>query len=331
MHIIWMTVALALACSACAQTKPTHLRQDGPDHVSSSLVALFDNHDLIALGEWHNSLHDSKISMGVIRHPAFAKKVRNVVIECGNSLYQDTLDRFVNGNEVPRDEIQKVWRDTTQSAVMDTRSLGLCETFIQEVRTYNRSLPASMRIRVLAGDSPIDWSSVNTTEHFRRFLQARDESAVHVIEREILGKDQRGLILYGAGHLWRNNILNPTPNIATLLDKNHPGKLFTVVRLSGPYPDTVKLERLIRSSDRPVLIHLKAGPVTELNANEFIGRDIPVKLFSEGLGIGKVADACIYTGQNPDTPMRLPETPEQDPAWIAEIERRRALMPSSRR
>lgn len=281
--------------------------------------------------EWHNSLHDSQIRTGVIRHPAFAKKVRNVVIECGNSLYQDSLDRFVNGIEVPRDEIQKVWRDTTQSPAADVRSMAGCEGFVEDVRAYNRSLPAASRIRVLAGDPPIDWSTVTTPEQFRSYLATRDESAFRVIEREILAKGQRGLILYGAGHIWRNITLLPTPNLATLLDKKHSGKLFTVVRLSGSYPDSEKLERMLSSSERPVLVDLQSGPVSKLDANAFLGRDVPVELFPEGLGMGKVADACIYTGQQPDAVVPVPAMPDRDPAWMAELERRRALMPRPRR
>ncbi|PYX85257.1 MAG: hypothetical protein DMG70_04315 [Acidobacteria bacterium] len=122
----------------------------------------------------------------------------------------------------------------------------------------------------------------------------------------------------------------PTANLATILDRDYPERLFTVVRLSGRYPDTDKLEKLISTSDRPAFLELKGRPIGALDANEFIGRDIPVTLFPQGLGMGEVVDACLYSGRAPDTTIR-PQTPtESDPAWDAERNRRRALAPERR-
>jgi hypothetical protein len=174
-------------------------------------------------------------------------------------------------------------------------------------------------------------STIKTTEEFVPFLRDRDEFAAHLIEREVLAKAQRALIVYGAAHLWRKNALNPSPAIATILDKDYSGKLFTIVRLSGLYPDTGRLQSLISTSDRPVLVSLKGAPMGQLDANEFIGRELPVKLFPDGLGMAGVADACIYTGRTPDTRLSLNMSEPKDPAWQAEQERRRALMPHPRR
>jgi hypothetical protein len=330
MNRLQLMAALALACSVRAQTQPETSQNPKSDQVSSSLIALFDSFDLVALGEWHNSPEDHDLRIRLIHHPDFPKRVRNIVVECGNSLYQDPLDRYIDGQDVPREEIRKVWRDTTQSPVSEGDGLA-CEPLLDDVRSLNRTLPPRMRIRILAGDPPIDWSKVKATEDFTPFLQRRDEFAAQRIEREILRKGQRALIVYGAGHVWRKNALNPAPNIATILDRDDPGKLFTVIRLGGLYPDTARLESLISKPERPLLIRLKGTPIGELDANEFIGRDVPVKLFPERLGIAEVADACVYSGKTPDTSVRSRESREQDAAWEAERERRRALMPRPRR
>ncbi len=52
--------------------------------------------------------------LAVIRTPAFLAKVNDIVVECGNSLYQPVLDRYIAGEDVPFAEVQKVWRNTTQ-------------------------------------------------------------------------------------------------------------------------------------------------------------------------------------------------------------------------
>lgn len=328
MNTLPVIITLALISSAAAQTKPAP-QAHSPDQLSSNLIELFDTHDLVALGEWHDSLEDKEIRIHLIHTPEFSKKVRNILVECGNSLYQHILDRYVDGEDVSREEIQKVWRDTTQSPATDETYLDTCGELIDEVRSINGSLPAAMRIRILAGDPPIDWAKVRTTEQFVPFLRTRDEFAAQLIEREILHNHQRALLVFGAGHIWRKNALNPTPNIASILDTDYPGKLFTVIRLSGLYPDTAKLESLISKPNRPVLTELKGTPVGKLDANEFVATGLPVKLFPEALGIAEVADACIYTGKTPDTRISLNTKPE-DPSWRAEKERRRELRPAPR-
>ena len=67
----------------------------------------------------------------------------------------------------------------------------------------------------------------------------------------------------------------------------------------------------------------------DLDANEFIGRDIPVRLFGDGLGMGEVADAAIYSGRSPDKTIEPDPyyTFQADRAFVREYERRRGLMP----
>jgi hypothetical protein len=294
--------------------------------VSNALLLQVDKHDLVALGEWHNTREDQDLRINLVRNPQFPKKVRNIVVECGNALHQETLDRFIAGLNVPKDEIQRVWRDTTQSPVGGGDS-PVCEQFLNEVRSINFKLPEHQRLRVLAGDPPIDWAKINSAEEFQQFLRTRDEFAAQLLVREILDKKSKALLIYGAGHLWRNNALNPAPNLASLLDRSDPGGLFTVIRLGGTYPNTARLESLMPKS-RPAFLALKGTPAADLDANEFIGRGLPVKLFPAGLGIGQVADACIYSGRRPDTPI-APYSP--DAAYEKEKERRRGFMPRPRR
>lgn len=104
-----------------------------------------------------------------------------------------------------------MWRDTTQSPVGGDDS-PVCAQFLGEVRSLNRSLPNARKIRVLAGDPPIDWTKVNTTEEFVPFLSRRDEFPAALITQEVLRKGQKVLVIYGAGHIWRKNQLVKEPN-----------------------------------------------------------------------------------------------------------------------
>ena len=321
--IIRVCGVFAVALTLCGAPQPNSAQ--ALSEVSSGLLLQFDKHDLVGLGEWHNSQEDQDLRIGLVRNPQFPNKVHNIVIECGSALYQGTLDRFIAGEDVAKEEIQHVWRDTTQSPVaVDSPA---CEDFLKEVRSINLHLPVALRLRVLAGDPPIDWAKINSAEEFQKFLRGRDEFAAGLVRREVLDKKSKALLIWGGGHFWRNNTLVPAPNLATLLDQSNPGSLFTVDRLGGRYPDTERLERAMPKS-RPAFLVLKGTPAADLDANEFIGRGIPVKLFPAGLGIGQVVDACIYSGQQEDATI-APYPP--DPAYEKEKQRRRGFMPQPRR
>jgi hypothetical protein len=314
-------LAFALTLCGAPQTNSGQALSE----VSNALVLQFDKHDLVALGEWHNSQEDQDLRVSLLRNPQFPHKVRNIVVECGDALYQDILDRFIAGADVRKEDVQHVWRDTTQSPVaVDSPA---CEDFLNEVRSINLKLPKPLRLRVLAGDPPIDWAKINSTEEFQKLLRSRDEFAAELVRREVLDKKSKALLIYGAGHFWRNNVLIPTPNLATLLDRSNPGSLFTVTRLGGIYRNTPQLEDVMPKS-RPAFLALQGTPAAALDANEFIGRGVPVKLFPVGLGIGHVANACVYSGQKEDTAI-APYPP--DPVFEKEKQRRRAFMPQPRR
>jgi hypothetical protein len=64
------------------------------------------------------------------------------------------------------------------------------ETLFPLVRRINQKLPPEKRIRVLAGDPPLDWGKVQ--EQFEVMLD-RDASIASVVEKEVLGKKRRAL------------------------------------------------------------------------------------------------------------------------------------------
>lgn len=288
-----------------------------------SVLSAFGKFDLVALGEWHNNVQDHELRVQVIRHPDFARRAGIVVVECANWLHQATLDRFVAGEAVSRSELKQVWRDTTQSPV-GGGDMPICEQVLSEVRSINRRLPKRRHIRVLAGDPPINWSEIRSADDFAPFLRGRDEFAAKLVVREVLAKSRKALLVWGAGHIWRGNTLNPAPNLAALIDREHPGKLFTVIRLGGVHSESARLEALIGREQRPIFVPLATSQVGKLSANAFVGRDIPVKLFPEDLGLAGVADGLVYSGQAPDR--TFPANPP-DSDYEAEKQRRRGFMP----
>lgn len=86
--MIRICAIVAFALTLCGEPQT----DSGPafTEVSNALLLQFDKHDLVALGEWHNSWEDQDLRINLVRNPQFSTKVRNIVVECGNALYQET-------------------------------------------------------------------------------------------------------------------------------------------------------------------------------------------------------------------------------------------------
>src|SRR5207244_11039590 len=100
-------VPLLFATSLLAQPAEVRLPDEstGIDGIARTLVSVFDQADIIALGETHQWRLDTDLRIAVVRHPDFAKKVRSIVVEFGSTTEQPTLDRYIGGEKVSTAEL----------------------------------------------------------------------------------------------------------------------------------------------------------------------------------------------------------------------------------
>src|SRR6202012_4068605 len=103
--------------------------------------------------------------LSLIRDPRFAETVNDVVVEMGQSTYQDVMDRFTNGEDVPYDELKKCWKTTKKQN--SPPNLQIYEEMFRTVRAVNLNLPRARRIRILLGDPPLDWAKVHSADDYR--------------------------------------------------------------------------------------------------------------------------------------------------------------------
>ena len=69
----------------------------------------------------------------------------------------------------------------------------------------NMRFRAGQSVRVLLGDPPIDWDNIRSVQELQKWAEMRDRHAVEVIQREVLSKQRRALMIYGDGHLVRKS------------------------------------------------------------------------------------------------------------------------------
>ncbi len=239
----------------------------GLEAITETLLGLFDNVDVVALGEAHRRKPDSDLRIALVRHPDFPKRVHNIVVEFANSRYQPTLDRYIHGENVPLVELQRVWQDTTQVGVWDS---PLYAQFFAAVRDVNLTLPDMQKLRVLAGDPAIDWAKIRDRRAYERVMIRRDDHAAFIVRSEVLAKGQKALLVYGSGHVYRSG------GITKAVQETRPGKIFVVGIMGGNNPAYGKFEKALSSSKRPVLVSLRETPFGNFSANELLGSELKV-------------------------------------------------------
>jgi hypothetical protein len=209
--LIWAVLVAAfptaLASSAFAQP-PASPKPAVPLDARAAIVDAFKSHSLVTLGETHGHRERQDFLLDLIADPRFAAVANDIVVEGGRSEYQALMDRFVSGEDVPLESLQRVWRDTSRHLV---------EMF-QLVREINATLPKARQLRVLLGEPPIDGDRADPAFDRNRF-------AARLVEREVLRRGRRALLTYGAGHFMRRTA---SYSLVTLLERDARAKVFNI-------------------------------------------------------------------------------------------------------
>jgi hypothetical protein len=176
--------------------------------------------ELHFLQEWHDFI------TALLFHPALPRQLTDIVVEFGNAYYQQVADRFILSDEpVSRPALAPIWRYQGWDA-------PVYEQFFRTVRAVNWMRPANRRIRVLLGAPPYDVPTVKSAADpaFRRWwLEPPDQHYTAVVEREVLAKGRRALLIAGGAHLLRGIYADrKIVNVATRLQRRHPHELYVV-------------------------------------------------------------------------------------------------------
>jgi len=215
----FLILSFVVALSARQSGPP---RPAAPVSATTGILDALRSHQLVALGDAHGNEQVHAVRLALIRDPRFAAVVNDIVVEFGSARYQERLDRFMRGDNVPDDQLREVWQNTTAWDIGWDRPIY--EDFFRAVRAANASLPVDRKLRVLLGDPAIDWDAVHGRDDLMKWLDMRDRHAAEVIQREVLAKGRRALIVYGSGHLPR---IDPSALVG-LLEHNTTTRVFTI-------------------------------------------------------------------------------------------------------
>lgn len=191
------------------------------------IFAAFRQHPLVGLGDAHGLAEEIELYRQLVRDPRFPREVGTVVLEAASATDQATLDRYIDGQNVPHAELRKVWSDVVGWG----KPPAWVEGLLAAVREVNLKLPAARRIKVWAGEPPADWSAIKRREDLEPLLRQRDTYPAAVIEKHILGRGRKALVIYGALHFYavpRRPDVPSEGNLKDLVERRAPNAFYVV-------------------------------------------------------------------------------------------------------
>jgi hypothetical protein len=129
------------------------------------------------------------------------------------------------GRMCRRQEVQKIWRNTTQFIALDS---PVYEQFFVTVCAINQRLAPEKRLRILLADPPLDWSITPESKlklEWGRAMFRRDSHFAGVVEKEVLTKGRKALLITGGAHLVRGVSTN---NLTGHIERMRPHSMFIV-------------------------------------------------------------------------------------------------------
>jgi hypothetical protein len=319
---------------AQAQQQSKPVRADPtPEPAVPAILAAFDKYEVVAMPAAHGMKDVDDFILLLIRNPAFSEKINDIAVECGNSLYQGILDRYIAGEDVPFAEVRKVWRNTTQP--MCSMS-GFFEQFFSLVRAINQKLPGGKRLRVLAGDPPIDWYQVKSPQDIDKFFDDREASIASIMVKEVLSKHRKALMLFGTFHLMHQSG-SGRENAVSRYEKDYPNLTFVISELGTFDTDLPALSHSpFANWPVPSLARAKGTWLGALDLTSFfpapitfdkdcnVHNEFPKELQRP---VADLVDAFLYLGpQDLRLSEQMPADIALDVEYMAELQRRETLM-----
>jgi hypothetical protein len=189
------------------------------------------------------------------------------------------------------------------------------ERFFRTIRTVNQR-NQKRRLRVLLADPPIDWDHVRHDD-WERVAAERDEHAAAVVEREVLAKGHRALLIFGSGHMMRDSafaygaVAGRHPNLAELIEARHAGSIL-LIWAHMPGWRASQVDPRLASWRKPALARLQG---TWLGASAVGPPGTPT--------LEQLADSFLYLGPTQSLKTSIPaHSIYRDVTYLRELLRR---------
>jgi hypothetical protein len=294
------------------------------------IIQAYQNHNIIGFGEGGHGLENfHEFIQNLFDNPKIQENIDIVIVEFANVNHQNILDKYIFGEDIPINDLRKAWRETTSPGQLGELPVYL--QLLQKIRDVNKSLPQDRKIRVLAGDPPINWKAINNADEYKNQLgYSRDlfpaELAIHhgIVEKK------KVLMIYSEIHLSKAMDISfgkDRPSITSIINKKHPGSIKTIGSI---YSEGFLKNQSLVSLPINSIIDLENDrlgdvPASHLFEASFYKNSKEVKIF-EDFKMKELFDALLYLG--PFELLRRCPMPEADYdcSFFEELNRRRKIV-----
>ena len=275
----------------------------------------FSSYNIVCLDEGpHSTIQTHQLIRDIFKDNKFNSTVDYIILEFANQEYQKTLDRFIYGKKVKLKDLKLIWRSTTQAHSTNFEKsvyLKLLET----IRNANKKLPKNNKIRVIAGDPPINWKNINSQNDYFSAITQRDVLPSELAIKYGVESSKKVLLIYGGEHLKKLSSGKDSTywTIPYYINRNNPGTVYTIgAFVSSNYPEY--------SINVPVntIIDLTSDPLGDLLVKNNGNNSNKNKLKEE-------FDAVYYAG--PSDSWHLDDEPKSlDADYWEELNRRAKII-----
>lgn len=254
-----LLLTLATSLNLAAQTTRSEPKPEDPFR---AILAAYDNYRIVAIGDYHGTKDLNDFVLALVRRPEFPSVVNDIVVEGTNSFLQPLLDRYIAGEAVSYEDARQLWREGN---LPDGANEFQAHLF-QLVRRINLGLPASKRLRVVAGEPPVNWPVVTPTIYHDDYLAHREGHIASVLEDEVMAKHRTALMFYGGAHV-AHGVRKPEPGWGMAMEyfeSKHPGVAFVVTPYVGATAGRLPCGAPAKTGNVDVDARMSSWPVPSL-------------------------------------------------------------------
>ena len=302
----------------------------------AAIAKIYDTHPLIFMGEWHRNAQQHAFLRALVRDPKFICRTDDIVIESGNARLQPIADRWSAGEPVSEAELVSMYRETI---VMFAWNAPMYREFYETVRDVNMKHTCPHPVRLVLGDPAFDWAKIASAEQLKA-VPDRDRFFADVVDREVLAKTHRALLISGALHALRRYPKREPrddsgfaePSAAQLIETKHPGSLFIVGLVTTPAAaETMKMPpppsfRVVAGSALEKMSFSIIAPAWDAKPVIVNGKhDWELTDSNAWASMGTVIDGVLYLGGDV-TRVFPPPSIYLEPVYQAQLRKRAAII-----
>ncbi len=310
----------------------THLTYNDRTNAEEYIIRTFQHCNIIGLGEGGHHLENAhQFFHQLFENKKFQEIVDVVILEFANTDYQNILDEYIYGKEVDVNELQKLWRESTQSATLFGEA-NIYFELLKKIREINFALPKDKKIRVLGGDPSINWASINNIEDWKNQVGYEREILPATLAKEFgINQKKKVLLIYSEFHLTKipDKIFDEQMQTITSIINKTLKDSMKVIGIS--YSESLLSHKQFKDVPLYSAVDLSDNELGNVPASQFfqasVYKDNKEIILFDKYKLKDTFDALIYVGSYSSLKKCLmPQINQFDKNSLQELNRRRTIL-----